>query len=55
LALVDSSANYHVFARDLDDVIAIAKRNAEFAKTARVEVRSIKMKEETTGYVYPKK
>ncbi len=48
---------YHVLARDLDDAVAIAKRNPEFefAKTARVEVRPMKMKEETTGYVYPKK
>jgi hypothetical protein len=46
---------YHVRANDIDDAIAIAKRNPEFAfgTTARVEVRPIKMKEESTAYVYP--
>ena len=48
---------YHVLAKDLEDAVSIAKRNPEFefAKTARVEVRPVKMKEETTGFVYPKK
>lgn len=48
---------YHVLARDLEEAVAIAKQNPEFefGTTARVEVRPIKMKEETTGYVYPKK
>jgi hypothetical protein len=48
---------YHVLAHDMDDAIAIAKENPEFAfsTTARVEVRPIKMKEESTGYTYPKK
>ena len=48
---------YHVLAKDLDDAVAIGKRNPEFefGTTARVEVRPIKMKEETTGFVYPKK
>jgi hypothetical protein len=47
---------YHILAKDLNDAIAIAKRNPEFeyGTTARVEVRPIKMKEESTGYVYPK-
>lgn len=47
---------YHVLAQDLDDAIAIAKRNPEFeyGATARIEVRPIKMKEDTTGFVYPK-
>jgi hypothetical protein len=47
---------YHILAKDLDEAIAIAKSNPEFAytKTARIEVRPIKMKEETTAYVYPK-
>jgi hypothetical protein len=47
---------YHVLANDLDDAIAIAKGNPEFeyTSTARVEVRPIKMKEETTGFEYPK-
>jgi len=46
---------YHVLANDLNDAIAIAKRNPEFeySKTARVEVRPIKTKEVTTGYTYP--
>ncbi len=46
---------YHVRANDIDDAVAIAKRNPEFefGTTARVEVRPIKMKEETTEYVYP--
>jgi hypothetical protein len=48
---------YHILADDMDDAIAIAKRNPEFAfsTTARIEVRPIKMKEETTSFVYPKK
>jgi hypothetical protein len=47
---------YHVFAEDLNDAIAVAKRNPEFeyGTTARVEVRPIKIKEDTTGFVYPK-
>ncbi len=46
---------YHIFAEDIDDAIAIAKENPEFefGTTARVEVRPIKMKEETTSFVYP--
>ncbi len=46
---------YHVRAEDLDDAISIAKRNPEFeyGTTARVEVRPVKMKEETTRFVYP--
>jgi len=48
---------YHVLANDLNDAIAIAQRNPEFefSDTARIEVRPIKMKEETTGFVYPDK
>jgi len=47
---------YHILANDLDEAIVIAKGNPEFefTKTARVEVRPIKMKEESTAYVYPK-
>jgi len=47
---------YHVLAEDINDAIAVAKRNPEFeyGTTARVEVRPIKMKEESTGFVYPK-
>ena len=46
---------YHIFADDIDDAIAIAKRNPEFeyGTNARVEVRPIKTKEVSTGYVYP--
>jgi hypothetical protein len=48
---------YHVLANDMDDAVAIAKDNPEFgySTTARIEVRPIKMKEESTGYTYPKK
>ncbi len=48
---------YHVLADDLHDAIAIARRNPEFeyGTTARVEVRPVKMKEDTTGFVYPDK
>ncbi|MGZ3813570.1 MAG: YciI family protein [Mucilaginibacter sp.] len=47
---------YHILANSLDEAIAIAKGNPEFAytTTARVEVRPIKTKEVTTSYVYPK-
>ena len=47
---------YHILAKDLDEAIAIAKRNPEFAfiKGAKIEVRSVKMKEQSTNYVYPK-
>jgi len=46
---------YHILAKDIDEAMAIAKENPEFeyGTTARIEVRPIKMKEETTGYVYP--
>jgi len=46
---------YHILANDLDEAIAIAKGNPEFeyTATARIEVRPIKMKEESTSYVYP--
>lgn len=47
---------YHILANDLEDAISIAKGNPEFAytKDAKIEVRPIKVKEETTNYVYPK-
>jgi hypothetical protein len=47
---------YHIRAENLDNAIAIAKRNPEFefGTTARIEVRPIKMKEESTGFAYPK-
>jgi len=46
---------YHIRANDIDDAISIAKGNPEFeySTTARIEVRPIKMKEVTTGFVYP--
>ena len=48
---------YHIRANSIEEATEIAKRNPEFefGTTARVEVRPIKMKEETTGFVYPKK
>ncbi len=46
---------YHIRAKDIDEAIAIAKGNPEFeyTATARIEIRPIKVKEESTGYVYP--
>ena len=46
---------YHILANDLEHAVAIAQGNPEFAytTTARVEVRPVKMKEESTAYVYP--
>ena len=46
---------YHILAKDLDEAIAIAKRNPEFAfiKGAKIEVRPIKMIEQATGFEYP--
>jgi hypothetical protein len=40
----------------MDEAIEIAKRNPEFefGTTARIELRPIKTKEKTTGFVYPK-
>ncbi len=48
---------YHILANDLNEAIEIAKQNPEFeySSTARIEVRPIKIKEVTTGFVYPKK
>ncbi len=42
---------YHIRARDLDEAISIAQGNPELAytTTARVEVRPIKVKENTIG------
>lgn len=47
---------YHILANDLEDAVTITKENPEFTytTTARIEVRPIKMKEEITGFVYPK-
>ena len=46
---------YHIRAEDLSEAITIAKANPEFEfnPDTRIEVRPIKMKEETTGFVYP--
>jgi hypothetical protein len=46
---------YHIIARDIDEAIAIAKENPEFAytSTARIEVRPIKIVEQATGFKYP--
>ena len=46
---------YRILAKDLDEAISIAKLNPEFEFNSgtRIEVRSIKSKEDTTGYVYP--
>jgi hypothetical protein len=47
---------YHILADNMDEAIAIAKNNPEFeyGTTASIEVRPVKMKEESTGFVYPK-
>ena len=47
---------YHIYAKDMDEAIAIARKNPEFeyGTTARIEVRPIKVKEEVTGFEYPK-
>lgn len=46
---------YHILAKDMDEAIAIAQGNPEFAfvKSAKIEVRPIKTKEQSTGYDYP--
>jgi hypothetical protein len=46
---------YHILAEDINDVIAIAKGNPEFefGTTARIEIRPIQLKEESTGFVSP--
>jgi hypothetical protein len=45
---------YQIFAEALNDAIMLAKGNPEFeyAATARIEVRPIVMREESTGFVY---
>jgi hypothetical protein len=47
---------YHIIASDMDEAIAIAQGNPEFEyiKGAKIEVRPIKLLEESTSYVYPK-
>jgi len=46
---------YHSRAEDLSEAIIIAKANPEFEfnPDTRIEIRPIKMKEATTGFVYP--
>lgn len=48
---------YHILASDIDEAIAIAKKNPEFeyVPSATIEVRPIKMKEEKTDFIYPNK
>jgi len=48
---------YHILAGNIDEAISIAKKNPEFefSTTAKIEVRPIKTKEETTNFLYPKK
>ncbi len=47
---------YHLLAEDFNEAVALAKENPEFeyGTTARIEVRPIQTKEESTGFVYPK-
>ena len=47
---------YHIRANDISEAITLAKENPEFeySNSAKIEVRPIKMKEESTGFVYPK-
>ncbi|HEY2720428.1 MAG TPA: hypothetical protein VGI82_01800 [Chitinophagaceae bacterium] len=42
-------------ANDIDEAIAIVKKNPEFeyVPSASIEVKSIKMREEKTKFVYP--
>ena len=46
---------YHILAENLEEAIVIAKGNPEFeyGTTARIEIRPIRVREESTGYVYP--
>lgn len=46
---------YHIRAKDMQEAIEIAKGNPEFeyGTTAKIEVRPVKTKEETTGFEYP--
>jgi hypothetical protein len=46
---------YHILAKDIEEAIALAKGNPEFEfnPKTRIEIRPIKLKEETTGFVYP--
>ncbi len=46
---------YHILANDLNEATSIARANPEFEynPNTRIEVRPIRMKEESTGFVYP--
>ncbi len=46
---------YHIHAENLEEAVSIAMKNPEFEFNpgTRIEVRPLKMKEESTGYVYP--
>ena len=46
---------YHIRANDINEAIAMAKDNPEFefVRSATIEVRPIKMKEEQTNFIYP--
>lgn len=48
---------YHILAENINEAISIAKANPEFeyGASARIEVRPIKVKEESTDYIYPAK
>ncbi|MBO9204294.1 MULTISPECIES: YciI family protein [Niastella] len=47
---------YHIQADSVEEAIAIAKQNPEFAfvPTASIEIRPVKTKEAQTNFVYPK-
>lgn len=48
---------YHILPKDMNEAKEIAKRNPEFEYgiTERIEIRPIKVKEESTGFIYPEK
>jgi hypothetical protein len=47
---------YHILASNMEEAMAIARANPEFVYNhdTRIEVRAIKTKETSTGFVYPK-
>jgi hypothetical protein len=46
---------YHIRAENIDEAVAIAKDNPEFAwvPSASIEIKQVKTKESATGFVYP--
>lgn len=48
---------YHVLANTEEEAVDIARRNPEFeyTRTARIEVRPVKTKEQSTDFQYPDK